>query len=120
MISPTMQRRAFITLLGGAAAAWPRAARAQQRKKPVIGFLYGGATEQSAGAISAFRQGLADVGFFVTANVILTLSISNIPFSPLSRPSSNIAGPHESNRSSSRSIADCREPIASTTTSSSE
>jgi putative ABC transport system substrate-binding protein len=68
---PDVRRRELIALLGGAAAVWPLAGRAQQAAVPVVGFLNWGSAASNRLLVAAFRQGLAEVGYIDGQNVTI-------------------------------------------------
>src|SRR5262249_3264517 len=72
-----MKRREFITLVGGAAAAWPLAARAQQAAMPVIGFLDSRLPDAITDRLRAFRQCLKDVGYSAAENLAIVDRLAN-------------------------------------------
>jgi hypothetical protein len=76
-VNANIKRRAFITLLGGAAAAWPLSARAQQPAMPVIGLLSARSPAVDTPLIAVIRQGLNDTGFIEGRNVAVDYRWAN-------------------------------------------
>ena len=78
-----IRRREFITLLGGAAAAWPVAARAQQARVPVLGFLGSAAEADYKTTTAAVRRGLSEAGYVEKQNLLIEYRWANFQYERL-------------------------------------
>jgi putative ABC transport system substrate-binding protein len=89
-----MRRRELITLLGGAAIAWPLAARAQQAAMPVVGFLSSRSPAESAGLVAAFRGGLRESGFVEGQNLVIAFRWAEGRYEQLRDLAAELVGIH--------------------------
>jgi putative ABC transport system substrate-binding protein len=83
MTFASIHRRDFLTLLCGAATAWPLAAKAQQQAMPVVGYLYSGLAKMHARNVAAFREGLAQAGYVEGRNLAIEFRWADLQFEQL-------------------------------------
>src|SRR6202049_1205159 len=89
-----MKRREFISLLGGAAAAWPLVARAQQVATPVVGFLRDSTAAGSGVILEGLRKGLAEEGFVEGRNLTIDFAWTEDQSERLSALAADLVGRH--------------------------
>jgi len=89
-----MRRRDFIKVIGCGAAAWPFAARAQQHRTPVVGWLHSASAEFTIPLLAAFRKGLSEAGFVERQNVSIEYRHANGQYEQLSGMAGDLARRH--------------------------
>jgi len=83
-VNANIKRRDFITLLGGAAASWPSATRAQQPRLTTIGFLFTGTLQEANTVLPGFHKGLSEMGFVEGGNLAIEYRFANNQYDRLS------------------------------------
>ena len=87
-----MRRREFITLVAGATAWWPVAARAQQRAMPSVGFLFATSPDTNADRMRGFHRGLKETGYVEGENVAIIISLGGGPIDRLPALATELVG----------------------------
>jgi putative ABC transport system substrate-binding protein len=109
-------RRQFISVFGGAAAAWPLAARAQKSIGPVIGYLYGGSQESATPYLPGFRRGLTEAGYTEGQNVAVEYRWADLHFDRLPELADELVGRQVAIIVSTGSVSSTTAAMAATKT----